>query len=171
MNNNQDQNQQNDFPQPQLQGQNIPIQNQAVTNQTPQADDQVSGQKISPAVPVGSFNKEAGSFSREPILKPSEAAPKLHPEVAEAGVEAVSEKPELKEEHQKAGIEHAKESTPVKTEPSPGVVIPNAPITGVKAREILKLHKKISNSVLWMAVSMIRQIKKSRNSKKTRREL
>ncbi|MCL4354179.1 hypothetical protein M1349_01770 [Patescibacteria group bacterium] len=158
MDNNQNQNQQNDFPQPQLQGQNISVQNQA------------NDRKAAPVSPVGSLNKEVGAFSREPIIRPSEAAPKLHPEVAEAGVETVAEKPELKEEHRKVGIEHAKESTPVKTEPSPGIIIPNSPMTEAKAREVLKLHKKISNSVLWMAVSMIRQIKKNRNSK-IRREI
>lgn len=109
--------------------------------------------------PVGTFNKETSPIS-ESLIRPTEAHPRIHSEVREVGVETVSEKPEIKEEHKKAGIEHAKEETPVKTEPSASVVIPDAPMTQQKAQQILKQNRNSASSLLWMAMAVIRQIKK-----------
>ena len=164
MNDDQDQNQQANLVNPQLQGQYNSVQ-----NQTPSDVAQVVTQPVAQKQPesfAGSFNKEVAPIIREAIAKPSETEPKLHSEVKEAGVETVSEKLEIKKEHTQAGIEHAKESVPVKTEPSPSITVPNSPMTEQKARETLRLHKKISNSVLWMAISVLRQIKKDRKSEK-----
>jgi len=121
-----------------------------------QDDQQVQPQAI-PAPQTGLPQKEVEPvIQKEPLIKASEEEPKLHPEVAEIGVETVSEKPQLKEEHQKIGLEHSKESTPVKTEPSDKV---SFPMTAQKANEIVKSKKSIKDSILWLATSVLRQIK------------
>lgn len=131
-------------------------------NQTPQqVQDLQDNQQIQPQVipmpQTGLSQKEVEPITKkEPLIKASEEEPKLHPDVAEIGVETVSEKPQLKEEHQKIGMEHSKESTPVKTEPSDRV---SFPMTAQKANEIVKSKKSIKDSILWLATSFLRQIK------------
>jgi len=131
-------------------------------NQTPQkVQDLQDNQQVQPQVipmpQTGLPQKEVEPVTKkEPFIKASEEEPKLHPEVAEIGVETVSEKLQLEEEHQKIGMEHSKESTPVKTEPSDKV---SFPMTVQKANEIVKSKKSIKNSILWLATSVLRQIK------------
>jgi hypothetical protein len=136
-------------------------QNQNLQNNQAQQDDQQAQPQVAPQVapisPTGSLHKEAEPIiKREPLIKASEEEPALHPEVAEAGVETVSEKPKLNEEHIKAGLEHAKESTPVKTEPTDKIKFP---LTAQKANQIIKNKKNIKDSILWLAISVLRQIR------------
>lgn len=165
MNNDDNQNQQNNPIQPQLQGQATPLQ-----NQQNQVTVHPHGVETAPAPQVQKQPEQIAVSKPETSetfqIRSSEVAPRLHPEVAEAGVEAVSEKPEITQEHKDLGIEPAKETVPVKTQPSDSVVIPNAPLSEQKAREVVKLHKKISQSILWMAASMLRQVKKNRRLQK-----
>lgn len=85
---------------------------------------------IANQTPVGIGQKEQGIVTSVDInvkpldtelIKPSEIEPQIHPEAHEAGVEKVSDIPELTKEHEKIGIQHAKESVPVSTQPT-GVV-------------------------------------------------
>jgi hypothetical protein len=120
-------------------------------------DDQQAQPQVAPISPTGSLHKEAEPIiKREPLVKASEEEQSLHSEVAEAGVEIVSEKPKLNEEHIKAGLEHAKESTPVKTESTDKIKFP---MTAQKANQIIKNKKNIKDSILWLAISVLRQIR------------
>ncbi len=108
--------------------------------------------------PVGSVAKEHGpSVGVSEFIKPSgaEASPVIPPEVAEHGVEAVvnEEAPRVTEEQRQVGIEPAKESVPVLTQPT-GLV--QGPMTEEEARETMKIHKKVSNSIVWLAATILK---------------
>lgn len=138
-------------------------QNSQQDNSNAQNQDQVNNQVQPQAVssPVSSPQKE----QIEPVLgqtppewvKPSEKEPEIHPEIAEAGIKETSELPELKEDHKKAGIELAKESTPVSTEPL-GIV--ELPMTQAQASNIVKKNKDSANALVWLAILVLKQIKK-----------
>lgn len=118
-------------------------QNTQQTNIQPQAQDQ-------PVVtPVSTPQKE-----QQPVVspvsefvKPSEAEPTIHPELAEVGVEKVKEVPDLTLEDKKAGLSAAKESVPVSTAPS-GLV--QLPMTEEEARRTIKTTS-VSDSRHWLA--------------------
>lgn len=90
-------------------------------------------------------------------LQPSEQEPILHKEVAEVGVEVVSEKPQINTEHHKAGIHHAKESTPVATEPSGMVQLPMDP---KQAIQVHQKNKNVNDSVVWLAALIVKHLKR-----------
>lgn len=112
-------------------------------------------QPVQPAQPVGSVQKETGHVSD--FVKPTEHAPKISPELRKAGVEESPnhEVPKLSLEDKKAGLGLAKEHTPVVTQPTGSVKLP---MTGQQAK--LALHKKISDSMRWLALLVLRQLKK-----------
>ena len=128
--------------------------NQKNQDQNPQVTTANTNQPQVQAVPVGSMKKEAGPVSD--YVKLSESEPQVHPEVAKVGVEVVSEeKPSLTEEHFKIGV---KESIPQpKIEPTGTVQLP---MSGQQAEQTVKTDKKITDSILWMAIAVIRQLKK-----------
>lgn len=115
-----------------------------------------------PPVPVSGIQKElqVGPISQpttETLIKPTETEPVLSPEVSEAGVEAHDyETIHLTEEQKKAGILPAKEATPMPTEPSGMVHLPMDP---KKAHIVLKTHKKIADSIVWLALLVLKQVK------------
>ena len=132
-------------------------QNQNLQNNQNQQDDQQIHPQVQPVIPSGTTQKEVEPIvAKEPLIRVSEEELRLHPEVSEAGVETVTEKPQLSEEHFKAGIEHAKESTPVKTEPSENIKFP---MTAQTANQIVKSHKNIKDSILWLAIAVLRQLR------------
>lgn len=144
-------------------------QNQNLQNNQNQQDDQQVQPQVQPQVaPIsqtGLTQKEAEPIvAKEPLVKASEEEPKLHPEVSEAGVEIVTEKPKLDEKHFEVGIEHAKESTPVKTEPSDKIEFP---MSAQKANQIVKSHKNIKDSILWLAIAVLRQLRIISKKEKT----
>lgn len=99
----------------------------------------------------------AGHLQKEKeFITASEPTPKILPEVKDAGVEEVKDALPLTEEHKALGIEHAKESTPVVTEPS-GIV--GSPLTKAQAKQIIKMHKKIADSIVWLAMLVLKQFK------------
>ncbi|MBU2632806.1 hypothetical protein KKG52_03755 [Patescibacteria group bacterium] len=106
---------------------------------------------------AGSLAKEAEPISTGPLLTSSEQDPNIEQEVKEAGVEKVSEKLQLTKEHEQIGVKHASSTTPVNLEPQKTIGLP-MPVT--KAREVIKTHKKVADSILWMAKTVIRQFKK-----------
>lgn len=117
------------------------------------------------SAPVGSVQKEHGplggqdlSLSREDLLRPSEPEPSLHPEVVKAGVEASGREtlPKLTADDKNAGLTEAKESTPVHTSPLGNVQLP---MTEGEAKQALAKERNTSNSLVWLAISVLRQIK------------
>ena len=90
---------------------------------------------------------EPEKISVEPI-QPSETEPSLDKEVAETGVETVSESPQLSPDQKKAGVEYAKENMPVSTTPSGNIVLP---MTEEEAIKIIKTTNA-SSSKHWLAV-------------------
>ena len=123
-------------------------------------DDSVNQQVPVQPTPVGSVHKEQGPAApvvqTSEFIKPSDSEPQITKELSEIGVEAVSHTPALTKEHQDAGVYHAKESVPVATEPA-GIVA--LPMTQTQAVSILKMHKKVSESILWLATLILKQFK------------
>src|SRR3989337_301371 len=79
-------------------------------------------QNLQPLQPTGGVNKEVEKAPVSDYVEVSDKEPKLHPEVAETGVEVVSERPPLTVEHKDLGI---KESIPEPaTEPTGLVQFP-----------------------------------------------
>jgi hypothetical protein len=95
-------------------------------------------------------------------LRASEVEPELHPEVAEAGVEKVSEVPKLTLEDQKAGIELAKETTPVPSQSPYGISLPIPPQQAV----VIAKKGNVKDSIAWLATLLLRQLKIVRMNKK-----
>ena len=128
--------------------------NQLKQDQNPQVAMSDSNQPQVQTSPVGSMKKEAGPVSD--YVKLSENEPQIHPEVAKAGVEVVTEeKPQLTEEHFKIGV---KETIPQpQIEPTENIQLP---MSEQKAVQTIKTDKKITDSILWMAIAVIRQLKK-----------
>lgn len=113
-------------------------------------DDKNQTQDQPVATPLSAPQKEQQPVASETseFIKPSEAEPIIHPELAEAGVEKVKEVPDLTLEDKKAGLSAAKESVPVSTAPS-GLV--QLPMTEEEARQTIK-KTSISDSRHWLAV-------------------
>lgn len=120
-------------------------------------------QPQAPTVPVSSITPTKES---EPItasvsqateyIKPSEVSPAISKEVAEAGVEAVSEVPSITPQHKEIGIEMAKESVPVATQPTGAVQLPQSQ---KEAEMLLKKNSDTRNSLTWLIMSLIRRFK------------
>lgn len=98
--------------------------------------------------PVLGENAPEPTAKAEEWVKPSEVEPEIHPEVEQAGIEKVSELPEMKEEHKEAGIGLAKEAIPVQTKPT-GVV--QLPMTEKEADRQIKSTGD-TDSPHWLAV-------------------
>ena len=79
-----------------------------------------------PVNPVGGVNKEVGPISPQvsDILQPTESHPEIDKELAEFGVEARKDSPNLIAEHKEIGIDHAGPHVPVPTSPSVKVTLP-----------------------------------------------
>lgn len=84
----------------------------------------------------------------------------LEKEVREAGVEKISEEITLPEPVRSLGVEESGPSTPL---PQPGTS--NVPLTQAQIKKAL--HKKIADSILWLAYWCLRQLKitNTRNKK------
>lgn len=129
---------------PQTQGQAAPV-------QTPPP--------AQPVVPSVSIHKEQApvAVSPEQVMQPTEAPPQLHPEVLASGVEHVTPMPPLTSSQQQAGIELAKESVPHPVSPS-GMV--QLPLTAQQAQQVVKTHKKVTDSIFWLATLILMQFKR-----------
>lgn len=88
-------------------------------------------------------------------IKPSEPELVIHPELTRVGVEQVSELPTLTAEQEEIGIRLAKEAVPVPQAPT-GIV--QLPMTEQEAKKVVRLHKKITESILWLARLVLRQV-------------
>lgn len=112
---------------------------------------------------MGSFAKEQAPVTTAPLpetgsIEPSEKAPQLPKEVAEAGVEIVKphDVPQLTLEDKKAGLTPAPVIALVPTQPTDNIVLP---MTGEQATQVVKTNKKPNNSIVWLAISVLRQLK------------
>lgn len=112
----------------------------------------------SPVVAPGTGGKEqlSGVADQAEFITPSEQEPNLSREEKEFGVETVSEHPRLTKEHEKIGIKPSGASAPVSAIPS-GMI--QLPMTQAKATGILKMHKKVTDSILWLATLVLKQIR------------
>lgn len=90
--------------------------------------------------PVSTVRKEGQPvISHEPFVVASEEEPKLHPEVSDAGVEAVTQTPELPRDVQSLGLlTHSPESTKPITEPTGAVRLP---LTQDQVEEVISSQK------------------------------
>lgn len=103
--------------------------------------------------PIVGGHKEAGPIIQAPVseyVKQTETAPKIEPEVAEAGVEAVvnQEQPQLTSAHAAVGIQPAKEAVPVVVSDQSALKFP---YSSEQAKEIEK-KTPASESRHWLAV-------------------
>lgn len=131
--------------------------NDTNTNQQPPVQTDQSLQQ--PTAPAAAPYKEAEpvAISAETpaeFVQPSEVGPSIPKEVAEAGVEAVSEVPSITPQHREIGIEPAKESVPVATQPTGAVTLPQ---TQKEAEILLKKNSDTRNSFTWLIMSLIRR--------------
>ncbi len=117
-----------------------------LNNQTDQTQPVQPAQKITdktqqPVQPVSSIRKEGQPvISHESFVMPSEVEPKLHPEVSNAGVEVVSQNPELTKEQQDLGIKPSLESVKPNTQQPTGIV-KITPLTEDQADEVINAQK------------------------------
>ena len=107
--------------------------------------------------PSATPRKEAGQVLQvHEFVTPSEKEPDLSKEVEAAGVTVEPNAPVLTTEHAKIGIQLAGEATPVAI--SQGATV-SLRMTQAQAQKTLKLHKKVSKSVVWLASIILRQFK------------
>ncbi len=117
---------------------------------------QSPAQPFIPTQPVGTLQKEQFVSPASEFIKPSEQEPNISPEEKESGVETVSQYPRLSEEHVKIGIKPLGDTVPVSATPS-GMV--QLLMTQKRTTSILKMHKKVSDSILWLATLILKQVK------------
>lgn len=155
----------NDQAQPVHQPGGQPVQSQPGPAQKPWVEEQPVVDKS-----AGRIEKEqepvpsvSSSFSWGEHIKPSQ--PELHvsSELKEAGVETIEERPLLTPEDHAVGIQHVKETTPVITQPTGAVALP---MTAQQAQQTLKLHKKITESIVWLASLVLKQFKMQHQKEK-----
>lgn len=150
-----------------LQNQDVPAvgQNpmmQAITSSQSQIPNDGNIQSTVPTTPdpISTPHKEMGPIGGtvQEYITPSEVEPTIPMEVAEHGVEAIvnPEVPSLPEEVKQAGVEPAKDVTPVVTNPQ-GTV--HLPMTIQEAKKTVKFHKKIGDSLYWLATLILKQAK------------
>ena len=128
----------------------------------PPEPSQTAFQPPAPPVPATSgIQKEhdlgGGAQKDEALIAPSEPHPEIPLDLKEIGVEAVHELPQLTLEDKKSGILPSPQSLPVLTQLTPE---DNLPLSKEKAHQILKFHKKVSDSVTWLAILVLKHVKK-----------
>lgn len=134
-----------------------PVQTGITSVQQEETQEQQSSQQdqqMPVSTPVGS--KEGGPVATNAAetLAPSTPEMEVSPELQEMGVEAKSEIPSLPEAVEKIGVKQAKESVSVSTVSGSGVTLP---MTKIQAQQIIKTHKDIRESLLWLALLIFRQ--------------
>lgn len=111
--------------------------------------------------PISGPQKEAEPLSisqnTQEYITPSEIEPVIAPEVAEHGVETVTNQhvPQLTPEHKALGIEHAKETVQVVTVPTGQVQLPMT----VEEATVTVKQQKVSNSIVWIAALVLKHAK------------
>lgn len=141
--------------------QNLP-QNQTTSQQASPQD----RKEHIPATPISAPSKEGGpafSESTEESIKASSPEMEISPELQhEIGAEVNTETPTLTPADANAGIVHAKESVPVSTTPTSAIVLP---MSQQQAQQTVKVHKKVKDSLFWLAMLIMRQWQVAQKSK------
>lgn len=122
---------------------------------------QVAQKPQGPVAPPVSPQKEV-----EPVVQgavgeyvaASETEPRLDSKVREAGVEKVSELPNLTLEDQRAGIEYAGEITPVATQPVSAISLP---MTEEEVQQAKKTHRNPLDAFVWKINLIWKALKKA----------
>ncbi|MGH7246110.1 MAG: hypothetical protein ACREGI_04205 [Candidatus Levyibacteriota bacterium] len=149
-----------------------PVAAQPVPIQPTQAPPLVQPQApVSPPVqmpaPVSAPTKEHAPMPSPlaEIIMPSEPIPEIGEDVKEAGVE-VSVQTNIGQDAQVAGVALAKESVPVQVSEEEKIG-ENFPMSKKQVTGILKMHKKIKDSIFWLALLISRQFKLAERKQKT----
>ena len=100
-------------------------QKQKLVNDNAQVQAQPQVQPQSQVTPTGTANKEIEVAPVSDFIRPSEPEPIKDQEVVDVGVAAIEKEMKLEEVHEKMGVKLAAESTPVKTEPTGMVQLPD----------------------------------------------
>ncbi len=126
--------------------------------QQDQTQPQSSVQSDQPIDHAGSANKETGpvSTSVSEFVKPTDTEPQIDEDLAELGIEAKKENPDLTDEHKQAGIGYAKETTPVPSQPTGAVKLP---MSEEEVADTLKIGQD-DDSGKWLA-GLIRKVIKA----------
>lgn len=115
-----------------------------------------------PPAPVSVPHKESEpvgtSLDSVDLLKHSEVSPEIPQEIKEVGVSEVSEHPQISPDVKKLGVELTHEAQKPALGPS-GTF--QSPMTQKEANHILKAHKKIADSLVWLAALVVKQFKKT----------
>lgn len=127
-----------------------PVQNATAAQQVPVSLGGAQGE------PVGAVRKEQAPVSVSEYLKASEPELTLEKEVQDAGVTIENQPYVLPPEQSKMGVYLTGDAAPVAQSPSGAVSLP---MTTQQAKKALKLHKKVSRSIVWLATIVLRQIK------------
>lgn len=110
---------------------------------------------------VGTGLKEQGSHmvqeapETQDLVMESSPEMKLSPEVVEAGVEAKNEAPVILKEHEQVGLQHAGATVPVQIPQD----LKAWPLTKQQAQAVIAVHKKVKESVTWLAMLILKQFK------------
>lgn len=112
--------------------------------------------RLSPRATAGGPQKEIGP-NVSAYIERTDEKPEIPPELKDAGVEHVSDEIEVPYEAQKVGLTVSKQSVPAKTEPDGTVSIP---LSMQESSSILRVHKDITDAIVWLANWCLRQFKK-----------
>lgn len=99
--------------------------NQNTSPTVPADQSQPQVQPVAPSAPTGSVNKEVGPIASpvSEFLKPTDVEPQIDKDIAELGVEAKKDEPNITDEH-KGIIEHAKQYSPISSTSTGKVIMP-----------------------------------------------
>lgn len=134
-----------------------PVQDDVAAQPAPVAPPPVVPMPPAPAAPPAKELEPTSSAPLEmpDLMQPTELEPVLHPEVAEAGVEAVSQHPTLTIEDHRAGLQPAGDSIPHHTQPNGTVKLPMTPEEAVAAAK----NEPVENSKKWLGELIIKHLK------------
>ena len=110
---------------------------------------------VSTPVGVAGPQKELGPAILAYVERTDEK-PEIPAQLKELGVESVSDEVEIPYEAKKAGLAPSKQAVPAQTMPDGTVFIP---LTSSESFSILKMHKDITEAIVWLATWCIRQLK------------
>ena len=129
-------------------------------DQTDQPKVVPNSQDVVPPVlpPVGGPSKEVEPFSQD-LISPSEKGPEISAELEEIGRKEALQTPQLTQEQTEVGIKVSdRPPEPVTTYPAP--VSFKSPLT--QAEMVSARKSRISDAIVWLAGTILRQIKRSR---------
>lgn len=106
-------------------------------------------------LPIGSVE----SAKTQEFARPSEPIPVIHKEVAKAGIETTdnSETLKLSPDAKKAGVTHSGAAVPASDISGQSIQLP---MSEGEAKSALAKGRNVGNAIVWLATSVLRQIKR-----------